>query len=114
MSASLVASDAHDDPATLDWRCRAVLPLREPDDEEDEADNARLLAPGVSLAQSSRGEDQELTILAMSGLTVDLWRVGSICASLESRDADNAHFMPLFEKGESRPAPRPGGGAGKW
>ncbi|MFG2533588.1 hypothetical protein [Streptomyces sp. NPDC048516] len=97
-SASLVASDAHDDPATLEWHCRTVLPLWEPDDEETEADNARLLAPGVSLAQSSRGEDQELTILAMSGLTVDLWRVGSIYASLDSRDADYAHFMPLFEK----------------
>ncbi|MFH8625821.1 hypothetical protein ACH4A8_28700 [Streptomyces vietnamensis] len=33
-SASLAASDAHDDPATLEWDCRAVLPLREPDDEE--------------------------------------------------------------------------------
>ncbi|MGW8555239.1 hypothetical protein [Streptomyces tubercidicus] len=97
-SASLVASDAHDDPATLEWHCRTVLLLWEPDDEETEANNARLLAPGVLLAQSSRGEDQELTILAISGLTVDLWRVGSIYASLDSRDADYAHFMPLFEE----------------
>ncbi|MFF6790790.1 hypothetical protein ACFY9C_17135 [Streptomyces filamentosus] len=97
-SASLVASDAHDDPATLEWSCRAVLPVWEPDDEEAEADNARLLAPGVSLAQSSRGEDQELTILTMSGLTVDLGRVGSIYVSLDARDADYEHFTPLFDK----------------
>ncbi|MDK0520558.1 hypothetical protein [Streptomyces sp. ML-6] len=78
--------------------CRAVLPLWEPDDEETEADNARLLVPGVSLAQSPHGEGQELTILSMSGLTVDLWRVGSIYVSLDARDADYAHFMPLFEE----------------
>ncbi|WP_411109566.1 hypothetical protein [Streptomyces sp. c-19] len=97
-SASLVASDAHDDPATLEWRCRAVLPLWEPDDDEAEADNARLLTPGVSLAQSSRGERQELTILAMSGLTLDLWRIGNVYESLDSRDADYEHFAPLFDK----------------
>ncbi|GAA2320988.1 hypothetical protein Scani_01810 [Streptomyces caniferus] len=97
-SASLVASDAHDDPATLEWGCRTVLPLWEPDDEEAAADNARLLAPGISLAQTSRGECQELTILTMSGLTLDLWRIGSIYASLDSRDADYEHFAPLFDK----------------
>ncbi|MER5969655.1 hypothetical protein ABT112_07945 [Streptomyces sp. NPDC002055] len=97
-SASLVASDAHDDPATLEWRCRAVLPLWEPDDDEAEADNARLLAPGVSLAQSSQGERQEVTILAMSGLTLDLWRIVNIYESLDSRDADYEHFAPLFDK----------------
>ncbi|MFI8931524.1 hypothetical protein ACIG3E_28095 [Streptomyces sp. NPDC053474] len=99
-SASLVASDAHDDPATLEWHCRAVLPLWQPDDEETEAANARLLAPGVSLAQSSHDEGQELTVLSMSGLTVDLWRVGSVYVSLDARDADYAHFMPLFEETE--------------
>ncbi|MEV8586690.1 hypothetical protein AB0424_07055 [Streptomyces sp. NPDC051180] len=97
-SASLGASDAHDNPATLEWHCRAVLPLREPDDEEAVADNARLLAPGVSLAQSSRGEREELTILAMSGLTLDLWRIGNVYESLDSRDADYEHFAPLFDK----------------
>lgn len=97
-SASLVASDAQDDPATLEWRCRAVLPLGEPDDDEAEADHARLLARGVSLAQSSHGEHQELTILAMSGLTLDLWRIGNVYESLDSRDADYEHFAPLFDK----------------
>ncbi|MEU2233939.1 hypothetical protein [Streptomyces vietnamensis] len=96
-SASLVASDAHDDPATLEWDCRAVLPLREPDDEEAVADNARLLTPGISPAQTSRGEHQELTILTVSGLTLDLWRIGNVYASLDSRDADHEHFAPLFD-----------------
>ncbi|MEU6709730.1 hypothetical protein [Streptomyces wuyuanensis] len=97
-AATLVASDAHDDPATLEWGCRAVLPLWEPDDEEAVADNARLLTPGISLAQTSRGERQELTILAMSGLTLDLWRIGNVYESLDSRDADYEHFAPLFDK----------------
>ncbi len=97
-AASLVASDAHDDPATLEWGCRAVLPLWEPDDEEAVADNARLLGPGVSLAQTFQGQRQELTILSMSGLTLDLWRIGHIYASLDSRDADYEHFAPLFDK----------------
>lgn len=97
-SASLVASDAHDDPATLQWRCRAVLPLWESDDEEAMADNARLLAPGISLAQSSRSEREELTILTMSGLTLDLWRIRNVYESLDSRDADYEHFAPLFDK----------------
>ncbi|WP_328582638.1 hypothetical protein [Streptomyces sp. NBC_00370] len=97
-SASVVASDAHDDPATLEWHCRAVLPLWEPDDDKAEADNARLLAPGVSLAQLSRGERQELTIFTMSGLTLDLWRIGNVYESLDSRDADYEHFAPIFDK----------------
>jgi hypothetical protein len=97
-TASLVAADAHDDPATLEWSCRAVLPLWEPDDEEAAADNARLLAPGVSLAQKSRDECEELTIFAMSGLTLDLWRIGRIYESLDSRDADYEHFGPLFDR----------------
>ncbi|MGW0602703.1 hypothetical protein [Streptomyces sp. NPDC002640] len=96
-AASLVASDAHDDPATLEWGCRAVLPLWEPDDEEAVADNARLLGPGVSLAQTSQGQRQELTILSMSGLTLDLWRIGHIYASLDSRSSDYEHFSPLFD-----------------
>ncbi|MEU1364635.1 hypothetical protein ABZ454_00630 [Streptomyces sp. NPDC005803] len=97
-AASLVASDAHDDPATLEWGCRAVLPLWEPDDEEARADNARLLGQGMSLAQAFQGQRQELTILSMSGLTLDLWRIGHIYASLDSRDADYEHFAPLFDK----------------
>ncbi|MYR43618.1 hypothetical protein [Streptomyces sp. SID5910] len=97
-SASLIASDAHDDPATLEWHCRAILPLWEPDDDEAEADNTRLLTPGVSLAQLFHGERQELTIFTMSGLTLDLWRIGNVYESLDSRDADYEHFAPLFDK----------------
>ncbi|MBD0709093.1 hypothetical protein BU197_12005 [Streptomyces sp. CBMA291] len=97
-SAPLVASGAHGDPARLDWNCRAVLPLREPGDEEALAENARLLAPGVSLGLSSRGAYQELTILDMSGLTLDLWRIDGILESLDSRDAGYEHFAPLFEQ----------------
>ncbi|MGW1687162.1 hypothetical protein ACWCPO_21715 [Streptomyces albidoflavus] len=93
-AASLVASDAHDDPATLEWGCRAVLPLWEPDDAEARADNARLLGQGMSLAKAFQGQRQELTILSMSGLTLDLWRIGHIYASLDSRDADYEHFAP--------------------
>ncbi|WP_327235348.1 hypothetical protein OG349_16660 [Streptomyces sp. NBC_01317] len=97
-AATLVASGAHDDPATLEWGCRAVLPLWEPDDEEAVADNARLLTPGMSLAQTFQGERQELTILTMSGLTLDLWRIGNVYESLDSRDADYEHFAPLFDR----------------
>ncbi|MFI2734875.1 hypothetical protein [Streptomyces sp. NPDC018711] len=61
------------------------------------ADNARLLTPGVSPAQASRGEHQGLTILTTSGLTLDLWRIGNVYASPDSRDADHEHFAPLFE-----------------
>ncbi|MEV4973728.1 hypothetical protein [Streptomyces scopuliridis] len=97
-AAFLVASDAHDDPATLEWGCRAVLPLWEPDDEEARADSARLLGQGMSLVEAFQGQRQELTILPMSGLTLDLWRIGHIYASLDPRDADYEHFAPLFDK----------------
>ncbi|MBT2396006.1 hypothetical protein [Streptomyces sp. ISL-100] len=96
--ASLVARDAHDDPATLDWSCSAVLPLWEPDDEEAAADNMRLLAPGMSLSRKSGTEREELTLFTMSGLTLDLWRIGRIYESLDSRDADYEHFAPLFDR----------------
>ncbi|NUK25018.1 hypothetical protein HRW23_35230 [Streptomyces lunaelactis] len=96
--ASLVAMDADDDPATLEWGGRAVLPLWDPDDDEAVADNERLLAPGVSLSQKSAGGGTELTVFAMSGLTLDLSRIGRIYESLDSRDADYEHFAPLFNR----------------
>ncbi|OEV16095.1 hypothetical protein AN221_35515 [Streptomyces nanshensis] len=34
----------------------------------------------------------------MSGLTLDLWRIGNVYESLDSRDADYEHFAPLFDK----------------
>jgi GNAT superfamily N-acetyltransferase len=96
--ASLVAMDADDDPATLDWTCRAILPIWEPEDEKDTADNERLLAPDVSLSRASGDEGTELTVFSMSGLTLDLWRIGRIYESLDSRDADYEHFAGLFDK----------------
>ncbi|MEV6727651.1 hypothetical protein [Streptomyces sp. NPDC051364] len=97
-AAPLVATDAHDDPAVLEWSCRAVLPLWDPDDDEAAAENSRLLTPGVSLADKNEGDGRELTILAMSGITLDLWHIGRIYDSLDSRDADYEHFAPLFNK----------------
>ncbi|MBV9024257.1 MAG: hypothetical protein JO362_10805 [Streptomycetaceae bacterium] len=95
--ASLVASDAGDDPATLEWTCRAVLPLCELSDEDDAAANERLLAPDVSLSRTSGKELTELTIFSMSGLTLDLWRIHRIRYSLAARNNDYAHFAPLFD-----------------
>ncbi|MFF3271717.1 hypothetical protein ACFYWU_12400 [Streptomyces chrestomyceticus] len=97
--ASLVAIGAEDDPATLEWEWSAVLPLWEPDDEEAVADNEQLLAPGISLSQRSTDADQtELTVFAMSGLTLDLWRISRIYDSLDSRSADYEHFARLFDR----------------
>jgi len=81
-TASLVAMDAHDDPATLEWSCRAVLPLWEPDDEEAAANNSRLLSVGMWLERRSGDECDELTTFAMSGVNLDLWRIGSTYDSL--------------------------------
>ncbi|NEA77144.1 hypothetical protein [Streptomyces sp. SID13588] len=96
--ASLVATGAQDDPATLEWSCSAVLRLWEPEDAEMAAENAALLTPGVSLSQMERSECTELTIFTMSGLTLDLWRIGHIYDSLDSRSADYEHFARLFDE----------------
>ncbi|MER7793601.1 hypothetical protein [Streptomyces sp. NPDC097640] len=96
-SASLVAMDADDDPATLEWGCRAVLPLWDADDEEEAAANQRLLARDVSLSRTAHDDSTELTIFSMSGLTLDLWRIGRIYDSLDSRDSDYEHFARLFD-----------------
>jgi GNAT superfamily N-acetyltransferase len=34
----------------------------------------------------------------MSGITLDLWHIGRIYDSLDSRDAGYEHFAPLFDK----------------
>lgn len=94
---SLVAMDADDEPAVLEWRCHAVLPLWEPEDKDAVADNARLSAPDVSLSRRSRDDYEELTVFTMSGLTLDLWRIDRIYDSLDARSSDYEHFARLFD-----------------
>lgn len=96
-SASLVAMDADDDPATLDWSCKAVLPVWEPMDDEEVAEGERLLSPDVSLSCSPRDDGEELTIFRMSGLTLELWRIHHIYDSLDSCSSDYEHFARLFD-----------------
>ncbi|MFC9406031.1 hypothetical protein ACFRAA_10075 [[Kitasatospora] papulosa] len=96
-SASLVAMDADDDPATLEWSCKAVLPVWEPMDDEEVTEGERLLSPDVSLSRSQRDDGEELTIFRMSGLTLDLWRIHRIYDSLDSRSSDYEHFARLFD-----------------
>lgn len=96
-SASLVAMDAEDDPATLEWSCKAVLPVREPEDEEEAAERESLLAQDVSLSRSPHDDGEELTVFAMSGLTLDLWWISRIYDSLDSRSSDYEHFARLFD-----------------
>ncbi|WP_435178923.1 hypothetical protein [Actinacidiphila sp. bgisy145] len=94
---SLVAMDADDEPAVLEWQCHAVLPLWEPEDEDAVADNIRLSVPDASLSRSSQGEREELTVFAMSGLTLDLGRIDRIYDSLDARSSDYEHFARLFD-----------------
>ncbi|MFD5385617.1 hypothetical protein ACFWMG_11760 [Streptomyces sp. NPDC127074] len=62
-SASLVAMDADEHPVTLEWG----LPHR-------------------PMARTAHDASTELTVFSMSGLTLDLWRIGRVCDSLDSCD----------------------------
>ncbi|WP_413102419.1 hypothetical protein [Streptomyces sp. Inha503] len=62
-----------------------------------ESSASQLLAQDVSLSRTAHDDSTELTIFSMSGLTLELSRIGRIYDSLDSRDSDYEHFARLFD-----------------
>lgn len=90
--APLVPADVDSD-STLSWWVHGTV---EVEDHQDEGDWCHL--PGVSLNEvAERDGTFDINVLWMQGLTIDTYEVADLADTLDARDADSAHFMPLID-----------------